>query len=73
MPAPAVYLHPDKMMGAMLIGRMSLSELQSHRDELPDHLAMIVDEAMRVLAPIALPVLAYEAASELLKGGDAIE
>jgi hypothetical protein len=66
MPAPAVYLHPSAMAGCVAISRMALGELRSHRSELPEHLALIVDEAYRVLEPMALPVAAYEAAAKLL-------
>jgi hypothetical protein len=64
--ATAVFLDPSAMAGCIAISRMALGELRSHRAELPEHLALIVDEAYRVLEPVALPVAAYETAAKLL-------
>jgi hypothetical protein len=58
-PAPA-------MAGCVVVARMAFGELRSHRNELPEHLALIVDDAYRVLEPVALPLSAYQTAAHLL-------
>jgi hypothetical protein len=58
-PAPA-------MAGMCVVARMVLDELRSHRAEVPDHLAAVVDDAWRVVGPVEFPDSAYATAALLL-------
>jgi hypothetical protein len=53
--------------GMLVVARMALDELRSHRRDLPEHLAPIIDDALRVIDPIRLPDAAYVTASRLLQ------
>jgi hypothetical protein len=58
-PAPA-------MAGMCVVARLALDELRSHRTEVPDHLAAVVDDAWRVVGPVEFPESAYATAALLL-------
>jgi hypothetical protein len=58
---------PAPAMAAMcVVARMALDKLRSHRTEMPDHLAAVVDEAWKVVGPVEFPDSAYETAALLL-------
>ena len=59
-PAPA-------MAGMCVVARMALDELRSHRTEVPNHLAAVVDDAWRVVGPVEFPDSAYATAALLLR------
>jgi hypothetical protein len=59
-PAPA-------MAGMCVVARMALDELRSHRTEVPDHLAAVVDDAWRVVGSVEFPDSAYATAALLLR------
>jgi hypothetical protein len=52
--------------GHLVVARMALDQLRSHRAELPDHLALVVDDAWRVVGEVELPDAAYVEAFALL-------
>ena len=54
------------MAGTLVVARMALQELRSHRSEVPEHLAAVVDDAWRVVGPLELPDSAYATAALLL-------
>jgi hypothetical protein len=45
---------------------MALDELRSHRREVPDHLAAVIDKAWSVVGPVEFPDSAYATAALLL-------
>jgi hypothetical protein len=55
------------LAGMVVVQRMALQELRSHRAELPSHLGAVVDDALRVVDPIDFPDSAYETAFHLLR------
>lgn len=58
---------PSQALAAcVVVARMAFGELRSHRADLPDYLAEVVDEAYAVLEPVALPLSAYQTAAALL-------
>jgi hypothetical protein len=59
-PAPA-------MAGMCVVARMALDKLRSHRADVPDYLAAVVDDAWRVVGPVEFPDSAYTTAALLLR------
>jgi hypothetical protein len=64
--APPQCSVPADMAGYVVIGRMALDTLRSHRAELPEHLALVVDDAWRVVGELHLSDDAYRVAFRLL-------
>jgi hypothetical protein len=54
------------MAGTLVIARMALDEIRSHRAEVPDYIADVVDDAWRIVGPLPLPDSAYITAAKLL-------
>jgi hypothetical protein len=63
---PGQNLPADALAGCLVVSRMALGEMRSHRDELPEHLAAVLDDAWRVIGPLELPDSAYATAALLL-------
>jgi hypothetical protein len=61
------------MAGTLVVARMALQELRSHRSEVPAHLAAIVDDAWRVVGPLELPDGAYMTAAHLLNRAPSLQ
>lgn len=55
------------LAGMVVVERMALHTLRSHRAELPAHLSAVVDDALRVVDPVELPDSAYRTAAALLR------
>jgi hypothetical protein len=56
----------DATAGHLVVARMALDQLRSHRAELPEHLALVVADAWRVVGPVELDDAAYVEAFALL-------
>jgi hypothetical protein len=52
--------------GHLVVARMALDTLRSHRADLPEHLALVVDDAWRVVGKVELSDAAYVDAFHLL-------
>ena len=61
-----VYPPAAALAGMVVVSRMALDELRSHRAEMPAYLTAIVNDALRVLDPVDLPDSAYATAALLL-------
>jgi hypothetical protein len=58
--ATNIYPPAPAMAGMCVVARMAL-------DQLPDHLAAVVDEAWKVVGPVEFPDSAYATAALLLR------
>jgi hypothetical protein len=68
--ATNIYPPGPAMAGMCVVARMALDELRSHRADVPDHLAAVVDDAWRVVGPVEFPDSAYATAALLLHQPD---